>query len=195
MKFGVNPISLGRNRKTRRPERPQNIENRLSGRYLPFLRSGVDSPNAKEGCTSGQWTTPSSLSTYYYLASTQLRAAALPKLGFESISPVEAKIISQRKEWLLLELGILEGCPGLVDEHQTIRIEIELGIEPVPAPLQDVRAVLLGRVRGLFLNVRPQRSSKVQSVARAAYTSRSAASLSSISLMVMSGVVSTSPRM
>ena len=35
--------------------------------------------------------------------------AALPKLGFESISPVEAKIISQRKERLLLELGILEG--------------------------------------------------------------------------------------
>ena len=35
-----------------------------------------------------------------------------------------------------------------------------------------------------FLNVRPQRSRKIQSVARAAYTSRSAASLSSISLMV-----------
>jgi hypothetical protein len=29
-------------------------------------------------------------------------------------------------------------------------VEIELGIEPVPAPLQDVRAVLLGRMRGLF---------------------------------------------
>jgi hypothetical protein len=91
--------------------------------------------------------------------------------------------------------GHVGRCPGLVDEHQTIRIEIELSIEPVPAPLQDVRAVLLGRVRGLFLNVRPQRSRKIQSVARAAYTSRSAASLSSISLMVMSGVVSTSPRM
>ena len=35
--------------------------------------------------------------------------AALPKLGFESVSPVEAKIISQRKERLLLERGILEG--------------------------------------------------------------------------------------
>ena len=88
--------------------------------------------------------------------------------------------------------GHVGRCPGLVDEHQTIRIEIELGIEPVPAPLQDVQAVLLGRVRGLFLNVRPQRSRKIQSVARAAYTSRSAASLSSISLMVMSGVAATS---
>jgi hypothetical protein len=41
-------------------------------------------------------------------------------------------------------------------------------------------------VRGLFLNVWPQRSRKIQSVDRAAYTSRSAASLSTISLMVMS---------
>ncbi len=46
--------------------------------------------------------------------------------------------------------GHVGRCPGLVDEHQTIRIEIELGIEPVPAPRQDVRAVLLGRVRGFF---------------------------------------------
>jgi hypothetical protein len=41
-------------------------------------------------------------------------------------------------------------CPGLVDEHQTIRIEIELGIEPVPAPLQDVRAVLLAACAVFF---------------------------------------------
>ena len=58
--------------------------------------------------------------------------------------------------------------PGLVDEHESAGIEIELGVEPVLAPLQDVRTVLLGRVRGLFLNVRPQRSRKVQSVARLA---------------------------
>ena len=35
--------------------------------------------------------------------------AALPKIGLDYTSPVEAKIISQRKERLLLELGILEG--------------------------------------------------------------------------------------
>ena len=58
-----------------------------------------------------------------------------------------------------------------------------------------VLAVLLGRVRGLFLNVRPQRSRKIHSVARAARTPRCEASLSSISLMVMSGFASTSPRM
>jgi hypothetical protein len=35
--------------------------------------------------------------------------AALPRLGFDSITPTEATIISQRKERLLRELGILEG--------------------------------------------------------------------------------------
>jgi hypothetical protein len=91
--------------------------------------------------------------------------------------------------------GHVGGGPCLVDKHEAGGIEIEQGVEPVLAPLQDVRTVLFGRVRGLFLNVRPQRSRKVHSVARLAWTPRSAASFSSISLMVMSGVVSTSRRM
>ena len=41
-------------------------------------------------------------------ATIRRQLAALPKSGLDSISPVEAKIISQRKERLLLELGILE---------------------------------------------------------------------------------------
>ena len=35
--------------------------------------------------------------------------AALPRFGVDTSGPAEAKIISQRKERLLLELGILEG--------------------------------------------------------------------------------------
>ncbi len=47
------------------------------------------------------------------------------------------------------------GGPGLIDEHQLRRIEIELSGEPLPALFQDVRALLLLGVRGLFLKVIP----------------------------------------
>ena len=40
--------------------------------------------------------------------------------------------------------------PGLVDEDQTFGIEVKLAFEPGLAPLQNVGAVLLGRVRRLF---------------------------------------------
>jgi hypothetical protein len=43
--------------------------------------------------------------------------------------------------------------PGLVDEDQAFGIKIELAFEPGLAPLQDVGALLLGRVRRLFLRV------------------------------------------
>jgi hypothetical protein len=39
------------------------------------------------------------------------------------------------------------GGPRLVDEDEALRIEIELVVEPLSAPLQDVGPVLLGRVR------------------------------------------------
>lgn len=45
------------------------------------------------------------------------------------------------------------GGPGLVDEHQALRIEIGLAIEPGPALPQDAGAVLLDRVAGLFFRV------------------------------------------
>ena len=44
------------------------------------------------------------------------------------------------------------GCLGLVDEDQALGIEVELPLEPCPAPLYDVGAVLLARAR-LFLRV------------------------------------------
>jgi hypothetical protein len=43
------------------------------------------------------------------------------------------------------------GCrPGLVDEHQPRRVEVELAIEPVLTRTQDVGAILLDRVPGFF---------------------------------------------
>ena len=55
-------------------------------------------------------------------------------------------------------------CPGLVDEDQLLWIEIELAVEPFLAALQDVGAILLGRVRRLFLRVIPRRLKNRHSV-------------------------------
>jgi hypothetical protein len=49
--------------------------------------------------------------------------------------------------------GHVGGGPGLVDEDQPLRVEIELILEPLLAPRQDVGAILLGGVCGLFLRV------------------------------------------
>ena len=54
--------------------------------------------------------------------------------------------------------------PGLVDEHQAVGLEVELGFEPGLAALHNVRAILLGRVRSLFLRVILWRRKKRQSV-------------------------------
>ncbi len=72
---------------------------------------------------------------------------------------------------------------GLIDEDEARGVEIELTIEPVLAPLQDVGTVLLCRVRGLFL-----RSRKVQIVPIEAVTPRSWRSRPRISTIVASGV-------
>ena len=45
--------------------------------------------------------------------------------------------------------------PCLVDEDEPRRVEVELAIEPVLARTQDVGAILLDRVAGLFLRVIP----------------------------------------
>ena len=52
--------------------------------------------------------------------------------------------------------------PGLVDEDQLLRIEIELAFEPGLATFQNVGPLLLGRVRGLFLSEIWRRSKKRQ---------------------------------
>ena len=52
--------------------------------------------------------------------------------------------------------------PGFVDENQLCRIEVGLPGEPGAPLLQNVRALLLLGMRGLFLNVIPWRSKKRQ---------------------------------
>ena len=42
------------------------------------------------------------------------------------------------------------GSPGLVDEDEPLRVQVQLAIETGLALFQDIEAVLLGRVRGLF---------------------------------------------
>ena len=54
------------------------------------------------------------------------------------------------------------GGPGLVHEDQPFRIKIELALEPGLATFQNVGALLLGRVRGLFLSEIWRRSKKRQ---------------------------------
>ena len=43
-----------------------------------------------------------------------------------------------------------DGCAGLIDEHQSAGIEIGLAFEPGQPARGDVRALLLGGVRGFF---------------------------------------------
>jgi len=45
------------------------------------------------------------------------------------------------------------GSPGLVDEDEPLRVQVQLAVEPGLALFQDIGAVLLGRVRGLFFQV------------------------------------------
>jgi hypothetical protein len=60
--------------------------------------------------------------------------------------------------------GHVGGGPGFVDEDQPLGIEVRLALEPLPAPLQDVGAVLFHRVGELFLRVIRWRRKKRRSV-------------------------------
>jgi hypothetical protein len=83
--------------------------------------------------------------------------------------------------------------PGLVDEHEASRVEVELLVEPSLAPPQDVRPVLLGGMSSLFLRVIRRRAKKRHSVPYPAATPR-ARSKARNSSSVRSGVSSTSAR-
>jgi hypothetical protein len=48
------------------------------------------------------------------------------------------------------QTGHLGRGPGLIDEYQLGGVEIGLALEPGLAPPRDVRAILLGGVRGFF---------------------------------------------
>src|SRR3954466_15242259 len=54
--------------------------------------------------------------------------------------------------------GHVGGCSGLVEEDQPFWIKIKLALKPRLAPLQDIGAVLLQRMCGLFFTVMLQAS-------------------------------------
>jgi hypothetical protein len=64
--------------------------------------------------------------------------------------------------------------PSLVNEHEPSKVEIRLRLEPVAALLQDVGPILLDRVSGLFLRVRPWRWKNRERAEVEAATPRSA---------------------
>jgi hypothetical protein len=49
-----------------------------------------------------------------------------------------------------VKAGHFRACPGLIDKHQAIWIEVELTGKPGPAARQDIRSLLFGGVRGFF---------------------------------------------
>ena len=92
-----------------------------------------------------------------------------------------------------IEPGHLGGGCSLVDEHQLLRVEVGLALEPCLALRQDVGAILLAGMRGLFLSVIRRRAKKRHSVAMPAPIPCSANAARS-SPKVTSGVFSTMPR-
>ena len=60
--------------------------------------------------------------------------------------------------------GHVGAGPAFIDEHQPVGVEVDLSLEPRPALLQDIRAVLLGGMRRLFLRVSRCRAKKRHSV-------------------------------
>jgi hypothetical protein len=83
--------------------------------------------------------------------------------------------------------------PSLVDEDQSVGVEVELALEPVPAAGEDVRPVLFGGVRGLFLRVMPCRSKNRHKVPIPTATP-CPRSISSSSSSVMSGLSAIADR-
>ena len=83
--------------------------------------------------------------------------------------------------------------PGLVDEHQLRRIEVGLPRKPGAPLLQNVGALLLFGVRGLFLYVIPWRSKNRQITDEEKRSPQLAISRSWISSSVRSGWRRLSP--
>lgn len=75
---------------------------------------------------------------------------------------------------------------GLIDEHKTGRIEIDLTVEPVAAALQQVGTFLLKRMCGLFLKVQPRLRSQTSRALRPMETDFSSANRRTISFSVIS---------
>jgi hypothetical protein len=85
------------------------------------------------------------------------RDAADPKTGDEGrCLPVpvrDAGAQSLPARAAPMRAGHVRRGPGFVDEDEALGIKVELALEPVLSPLQNVGPILLTRVRGLFLRV------------------------------------------
>jgi hypothetical protein len=92
-----------------------------------------------------------------------------------------------------VQAGHRGGCPGLVEEDEPLGIEIELALEPGEPLREDVGAILLGRMRGLFFSVIRWRW-KNRQIVPMPNPAPSAASAAWTSASVMSGVASISLR-
>src|SRR5215213_8081955 len=86
----------------------------------------------------------------------------------------------------------VRGGPGLVDEDQVLGIESGLAADEHAPGLGDIRAVLLGRVQGLFLRVRLWASRNRCTVLSPTVIPHEAASAPRISCRVKSGCRATS---
>ncbi len=79
------------------------------------------------------------------------------------------------------QAGHFGGSPGFINEDEPPGIKIELPLEPGLAGGPHIVALLLTRMRCLFLNVMPRLSKKCQTVALQTESRRSNASCSAIS--------------
>ncbi len=85
--------------------------------------------------------------------------------------------------------GHVRRRPGFINEHEPVGVQTGLSVEPVETSLQDVRAILFGRVSGLFFRVIPWRRKNRHSDEVEAAMPRSDSCLQS-SASVISGVSS-----
>ena len=86
----------------------------------------------------------------------------------------------------MLVLSLSKDGPGLVDDHQSRRIDALLMASPAPAMALYVGAILLACDERLFLSVTPMRRKKRLIIAVSARTPRSDSNRSQSALSVMS---------
>lgn len=91
--------------------------------------------------------------------------------------------------------GHLRAQASFIDEDESRWIEVELAIEPVATTLQEVGALLLQCMCGLFLNVQPRVRSQTSGALRPIETALPSRNRRTISLRVMSFASSIMPTM
>jgi hypothetical protein len=72
-------------------------------------------------------------------------------MGNAGARPLAARAAPSRQA--PMRAGHVGRGPCFVDEDKALRIEVELALEPILSPLQDVGPILLACMGGLFLRV------------------------------------------